>query len=239
MTPRFFIDPASATLAPHVELPLPDAVCRHAVQVLRLRDGDAVTLFDGCGGEYPGTLIVRGRTAAAAVGAHVGVERESRHAVTLVQAIVAPDMMDWIVRKAVELGAAAIQPVLAERSQRGPAERLERRGERWRQIAIAACEQCGRNRIPTVEAPLALTDWMHACGSLEAVAVLEPDASVSLASVAPRVRTVLIGPEGGLTPAEIAACNAAHARSAHLGARVLRADTAAVAALATLNAALG
>ena len=202
-------------------------------------DGDAITLFDGAGGEFEATLATADRGARAHVHRHIAVERESPVAITLVQALVAADVMDAIVRKAVELGVAVIQPVLAERSQRGPAERLERRSERWRQIAVAACEQCGRNRIPAVEAPLTLTDWMRACGSLDAGAVLEPDASVSLASVAPRVRTVLIGPEGGLTPAEIAACIAAHARSAHLGARVLRADTAAVAALATLNAALG
>ena len=238
MTPRFFIDPASATLAPHVELPLPDGVSRHAVQVLRLRDGDAVTLFDGRGGEYTGTLVVRGRSAAAAVGAHVDVERESRHAITLVQAIVAPDVMDWIVRKAVELGAAAIAPIVSSRTQRAPAERLDRRLERWRQIAVAACEQCGRNRVPTVHAPAALDEWMRTQPSLTGAVLLDPSAHASLADAARAaiVRMVMIGPEGGFVTDEVAAARTAGIATAHLGVRILRAETAALAALATLDA---
>ena len=237
--PRFYVAPEDVALAVDATIDLPEPVARHATRVLRLRDGDAITLFDGGGGEFEATLATADRGARAHVRRHSAIERESSVAVTLVQALVAADVMDAIVRKAVELGVATIQPVVAERSQRGPAERLERRSERWRQIAIGACEQCGGNRIPAIEPPLALIDWMHARGSLDGVAVLEPHASVSLASVAPHVRTVLIGPEGGFTPAEVAACIAAHARGAHLGARVLRADTAAVAALATLNAAPG
>jgi 16S rRNA (uracil1498-N3)-methyltransferase len=241
MTPRFFIDPASATLAPHVELPLPDAVSRHAVQVLRLRDGDAVTLFDGRGGEYTGTLVVRGRTAAAAVGAHVGVERESPHAVTLVQAIVAPDVMDWIVRKAVELGAAGVAPVVSSRTQRAPAGRLDRRLERWRQIAIAACEQCGRNRVPAVDAPVSFEEWTRTQPSLSGAVLLDPSAPASLADTTrvATVSTVLVGPEGGFVPDEVAAARAAGLATAHLGVRILRAETAALAALATIEAVAG
>jgi 16S rRNA (uracil1498-N3)-methyltransferase len=237
-TPRFYVDPASAALAPHVELALPDAVARHAVQVLRLRDRDAVTLFDGRGGEYAATLVVRGRTATADVGAHVDVERESRHAITLVQAIVAPDVMDWIVRKAVELGAAAIAPVVSSRTQRAPAERLDRRLDRWRQIAVAACEQCGRNRVPAVHAPVAFEDWMRTQPSLAGAVLLDPSAPVALAEAARDggVRAVLVGPEGGFVAEEVAAARAAAIATAHLGVRILRAETAALAALATLEA---
>jgi len=237
-TPRFFVDPASATLTSHVELPLPDAVSRHAVHVLRLRDGDAVTLFDGCGGEYAATLLVRGRAAAAMIGAYVDIERESRHAVTLVQAIVAPDVMDWIVRKAVELGAAAIVPVTSARTQRAPAERLDRRHTRWQQIAIAACEQCGRNRVPPVHPPEALDAWIGAQDSPAEVVLLDPAASATLAETtrAAATRAVIVGPEGGFAPDEVAAARAAGVRTAHLGVRILRADTAALTALATVDA---
>ena len=239
--PRFYVDPAWTALAPQVELALPDPVARHAVQVLRLRDGDAVTLFDGRGGEYAATLAVRGRAAAAAVGAHADVERESRHAVTLVQAIVAPDVMDWIVRKAVELGAAGIAPVVSSRTQRAPAERLDRRLERWRQIAIAACEQCGRNRLPAVHAPVTLDEWMRTRPSMSGAVLLDPAASTPLAETARAtiVRALLIGPEGGFADDEAAAARAAGLASAHLGVRILRAETAALAALATVEALAG
>jgi 16S rRNA (uracil1498-N3)-methyltransferase len=237
--PRFFVAAQEVALTVGATIALPVRVAHHATRVLRVRDGEPIVLFDGLGGEYEATLASTGRSVQAQVHRHVAVERESPVAITLVQALVASDVMDAIVRKAVELGVGTLQPVLAERSQRGPAERLERRTERWRQVAIAACEQCGRNRVPAVEAPLALVDWIGAQRNADAIAVLDPGASVSLASVATGVRTVVIGPEGGLTPAELAAAAAAHARTVHLGVRVLRADTAAVVALATLNAVVG
>ena len=172
------------------------------------------------------------------MGAHVGVERESPHAVTLVQAIVAPDVMDWIVRKAVELGAAGVAPVVSSRTQRAPAERLDRRLERWRQIAVAACEQCGRNRVPAVHAPVPLEDWIRTQPSLAGAVLLDPEAPTSLAESvrASVVRAVLVGPEGGFVPEEVAAARTAGTVTAHLGVRILRAETAALAALATLEA---
>src|SRR6476661_6108368 len=107
--------------------------------------------------------------------------------------------MDGIVRKAVELGVAAIAPVVSSRTQRAPAERLDRRLERWRQIAVAACEQCGRNRVPAVDAPVALGEWMRAQTSLSGAVLLDPSAPVSLAEATrtAAARTVLVGPEGG------------------------------------------
>lgn len=238
-TPRFFVSPGEAKLASAAEVALPAGVARHAVQVLRLRDGAPIVLFDGIGGEYPATLAVAGRDVRARTGVHVATEREASVAITLVQSIVAADVMDGIVRKAVELGAARIQPVLAERSQRGPAERIDRRGLRWRQIAIAACEQCGRNRLPAVLPVVPLGDWMSAQADLRFVAMLCLRASRSLAGAALHARALLVGPEGGLTEAEAALAVAAGAIPVHLGERTLRADTAALAGLATLNAIAG
>jgi 16S rRNA (uracil1498-N3)-methyltransferase len=237
--PRFYVPAAAATLAPHTELRLPDDVTRHAVQVLRLRDGAPIVLFDGTGGEYPATLALAGRAASARVKAHVAIEREAPIALTLVQALVAADVMDGIVRKAVELGVARIVPILAERSQRGPAERLERRVGRWVQIAVGACEQCGRNRVPPIEEVRPLDVFVSERRDLHGAAVLDPRAPGSLAAAARHTHTLIIGPEGGLTQQEVERCAAAGAHVAHLGARTLRADTAALAALATLQAMAG
>lgn len=237
--PRFFVAPGEASLEADTEMSLPASVTRHALQVLRLRAGDAIVLFDGRGGEYPATLKVSGRQAHARVGAHRAIEREANTPITLVQALVAADVMDDIVRKAVELGVAAIVPVLAERSQRAPAERLDKRAARWRQIAVSACEQCGRNRVPVIEPVLPLRTWIASRGRLDDMAVLDLRAPRPLAEAAPRLRGVLIGPEGGLTEEEVATTTSAGAVAVQLGARTLRADTAAVAALAIVGGAYG
>jgi 16S rRNA (uracil1498-N3)-methyltransferase len=237
--PRFYVPPGTVALAADCEVALPVEVARHAMQVLRLRDGAPIVLFDGTGGEYPATLAAAGRGAVARTLAHVAVEREAPAAITLVQALVASDVMDGIVRKAVELGVARIVPVLAERSQRGPAERLERRVARWAQIAVAACEQCGRNRVPGIEDARPLRAWVEAARDVRGAALLDPRAARSLAAAAADTRMVIIGPEGGFTQDEAALCTGAGAHAVHLGARTLRADTAALAALATLQATIG
>jgi 16S rRNA (uracil1498-N3)-methyltransferase len=239
--PRFYVAPNESTLAPHIELSLPGGAARHASQVLRLRAGDAVVLFDGRGGEYPATLATVGKDVRAMVAARLDVERESPVAATLVQSLVAADVMDWIVRKAVELGVATIEPVVALRSQRPPAERLDRRIARWQQIAISACEQCGRNRIPRIAPILSLSDWLERQGDLDHSLVLAPGAPASLLALARAAlpTRILVGPEGGLDDGELRAACARGARAAHLGARVLRAETAALAALATLDAIAG
>ncbi len=237
--PRFYLSPDAVMLRPHAEVTLPDATARHALQVLRLRDGDGIVVFDGRGGEYAATLAASARHARARVGEHAAIEREAACPTTLVQALVAHDVMDAIVRKAVELGAAAVEPVVAERSQRAPADRVDRRVARWQQVAIAACEQCGRNRVPVVRAPVALATWVQARpDGLGRAVMLDPTAPAALAVAAAEhaPADVLIGPEGGWTPPEVALAVAAGARIAHLGARTLRADTAALAALAILLA---
>ncbi len=240
MSPRFFVE---APLAVGTTTELPAAVAHHAVRVLRLAAGDAITLFDGSGGEFAATIasLERDRVAVA-IASFDAVEREATRAVALVQAVIAADSMDWAVRKAIELGAAGIVPVIAARSNLPRnGERVEKRLAHWRQIAIAACEQCGRNRIPPIDAPVPFAQWVEREVNGERRAVLAPDASRSLASVAREsgVDAVVVGPEGGFTDAELALADRHGTVRVHLGPRILRAETAAAAALATIAAVAG
>jgi 16S rRNA (uracil1498-N3)-methyltransferase len=153
MNPRFFCPDG---LLPDSDMPLPGPVAHHAERVLRLAVGDAVTLFDGQGGECAATLLALGKQPVARLGPRLAAERESPLQITLVQALASGDKMDWVVQKAVELGAVAIQPVAAERSVLKLAgDRADKRVAHWQQIAVAACEQSGRNRVPQVADPAA------------------------------------------------------------------------------------
>lgn len=236
MTPRVYVGDAAAPPVAGTPFVLPGAAARHVAQVLRIRRGEPLILFTGDGGEWPSTIASISRHEVVVVPQrHDAVERESARAVALVQAVIAADAMDLIVRKAVELGAARIVPVLAERSQAIDRARLARRHLHWRQIVVAACEQCGRNRIPALDEPIRWTDWIAAGFAPGDMPVLvDRSASEGLAVVhaAAPAGVVIVGPEGGFTAAEIAAAVAYGARIAHLGARVLRAETAALAALA-------
>jgi len=239
MTTRLFVDAAEVALAQGASAELPEAAAHHALRVLRLRDGDAVTLFDGTGGEWRATIAAAGRRGATvAIGAHDPVERESPLAVTLAVSTLATDAMDYAVRKAVELGAASILPVVAARSQ--GASRGDRRVEHWRKIAVAACEQCGRNRVPPVESPRSLGAWLATRDAGKPGVVLAPGGVATLAIVgAVDAIDVLVGPEGGFDEAEIAAATKAGLRAVSMGPRVMKAETACVAALAALQALRG
>lgn len=239
-------------LRPGAVLDLPPTAARH-VQVLRLQPGDAITLFDGRGGEYAATITRMGRSdVAVEVGAHMAVEREAARAVHLVVGMPANERMDWLVEKATELGAASIQPVAAARSVlKLSGERAAKRQAHWQAIAVAACEQCGRNRVPVVHPSLALGDWLRGADAdaagvklvLSLRAGSQPLRDAAGASTSgdgkgngidePAV-WVLHGPEGGLTAQEEDAALARGFAPASLGARVLRAETASVAALAQL-----
>ena len=238
--PRFFV-PGALSASHDTELRLPMAAAHHATRVVRLAAGDALTLFDGTGGEYPAKMLRADRDGTVVrVDARVDVERETPLAVTLAQAIAANDAMDYAIRKAVELGVAAIQPLVAERSAPLPSgERGLRRLAHWRGIVVAACEQCGRNRVPEVAPPARLGEWLRAWRGTGFV--LAPDASAPLASEPPPTAPVAlaIGPEGGFTEREIAAARAAGLTCVSLGPRVLRTETAAVAALAAMQALWG
>ena len=240
--PRFFVpDALSPPSRTEREMALPEAAAHHAIRVVRLTAGDTLTLFDGTGGEYPATRVRAGRDGAIVrVGPRFDIERESPLVVTLAQAIAANDAMDYAIRKAVELGAAAIQPLVTERSAPPPAgERGEKRLAHWRGVVVAACEQCGRNRVPQVAPPIAfaslLAEWKGA-GLL-----LAPEAATPLASLAPPAGPIalVVGPEGGFSEREMGAAQTAGIQCASLGPRVLRTETAGVAALAAMQALWG
>ena len=226
-------------LAADAQLTLPPTAARH-VQVLRLQPGDAVTLFNGEGGEWSAAVTRMGRSdVEVEVGAHAAIEREAARAVHLVVGMPANERMDWLVEKATELGAASIQPVTTARSVvKLAGERAAKRQAHWQAIAVAACEQCGRNRVPPVHAPLALADWLRrapAAGQRLLLSLRDGSQPLRQAAGGASQVWVLHGPEGGLTAQEEDAALAAGFVPASLGTRVLRAETASVAALAVLG----
>ena len=239
--PRLHVpSPLSAGL----QLNLPDGAARH-VQVLRLQPGAPLRLFDGRGGEWQAEVTAMGRRdVAVRISAHEAIERELPLAVTLAVGMPANERMDTLVEKATELGAAALQPLVCERSVlRVDGERALRKAQHWQAIAVAACEQCGRNRVPALPTPRPLREWLAALAPLEAgerrfVLSLGADArplppAVTLTGPV----TLLSGPEGGLSDTEEARAREAGFEPLTLGPRVLRADTAPLAALACLGAA--
>jgi 16S rRNA (uracil1498-N3)-methyltransferase len=220
-------------------LSLPAAAARH-VQVLRLQPGAPLTLFDGRGGEYGATVEHMGRSEVRVrIDAHHAVEREAAQGVHLAVGMPANERMDWLVEKATELGVASIQPLLAERSVlRLAGERAQKKQAHWQAVAVAACEQCGRNRVPPIHAVQPLQPWLAAlpAGGARWLLSLRDDArrvDPSVEDAAPV--TLLSGPEGGLSPAEEAAAIAAGFAPVTLGPRVLRAETAPLAVLALLT----
>lgn len=235
MTPRFY---CNRPLAIGTEVALDDGAAHHALRVLRLRAGDEVTLFGGNGGEFSGLLRVDGRRVMVGVGAHDPVERESPLAITLVQGLASAERMDYAVQKAVELGVAGVQPVVTARSvSKLDDARADKRVAHWRQIAIASCEQCGRNRLPDIHPPRALHGWLALPSNASLRLLLAPDAGETLADLPKPTGgiDVLVGPEGGLTNAEATAALSAGFRAVRAGPRILRTETAAPAALAALN----
>ena len=240
MTPRFY---CPLPLAPGAIIDLPSDAAHHAARVLRLQAGAAVTLFNGEGGEFAARLErVDAHGASSRIDAWHDVERESPLAVTLVQGLASADRMDYAVQKAVELGIAAIAPVVTARSvTRLDAQRAGKRVLHWQQIAIAACEQCGRNRVPLIHAVREFGDWLSAPSAAALRLLLASDALQSLADLArPRgAIELLTGPEGGLAPEETGSAWRAGFRPVRLGPRTLRTETAGLGAMAALSALWG
>jgi 16S rRNA (uracil1498-N3)-methyltransferase len=239
--PRFMSPIPLATDLAGRTVDLDAASAHHATRVLRLCVGDALTLFDGTGGEYAATLVrIDKRGAAVQVLRFISVERESPLALTLGQGIVASDAMDSAIRKATEVGVTAIQPLVTARSAPLPAgERGDKRLLHWRQIAVAASEQSGRNRVPEIAPPRPLGEWLATWNG--AGIVFLPDADRTIAAIAPPSAplAVLVGPEGGFDEREGAAARARGFHALRLGPRVLRADTAAATALAVVQSTWG
>ncbi len=238
--PRFY---CSVPLSAGTSLALPPGAARH-VQVLRMQPGDALTLFDGAGGEYAATVERMGRSdVAVMVGAHQPVEREASRAVHLAVGMPANERMDWLVEKATELGVSSIQPLAtAHGVLRLSGERAEKKRAHWEAIAVAACEQCGRNRVPVIHPVQAFSGWIGAQRQPDAdtagrLVLSLADGTRGIASVPAdggRGVLVLSGPEGGLSGAEEQEAIARGFAPITLGSRVLRAETAALAALVSL-----
>lgn len=248
--PRFFCPAALSTAA---LLDLPAGAARH-VQVLRLQPGDSITLFNHGpgwegpfpGGEFDATVTRMGRSdVQVQVGAHHTTEREASRAVHLAVGMPANDRMDWLVEKATELGVASIQPLMTERSVlRLAGERADKKVAHWQSVAVAACEQCGGNRVPTIHPVQTLAQWLKTgpCATPAGNAPLarlllslrEGSRALHALSPHPAEALFLSGPEGGLSPAEEEAAIQLGFLPLSLGPRVLRAETAALATLAAL-----
>lgn len=231
-----------ATLGPGAQLALAPEAAQHVAKALRLEAGDALVLFDGRGGEYDAAIqrIDRGRVDVK-VGAWRETSAEPRLAIGLVQGLPeAADKMDWIIQKATELGIAWIQPVTCERSVvRLSGERAERRQAHWRRVAIAACEQSGRTLVPDVRPTAPFLTWMAATPASPRW-LLDPQGEPVTARAAPTVPfELLVGPEGGLSERERDVALSRGCEPVALGPRVLRTETAALAALAAIHALWG
>ena len=234
----------------HVEVPvggrtqveLRGTAANHIARVLRLREGEPLILFDDTGGEYAAVVTALARDLVrVSVGEHTDGDRESPLHVTLAQGISRGERMDVVVQKATELGVKRIVPILAERTVvRLDEAQAANRLRHWRAIAVAACEQCGRNRLPQIAPPMTLQQFLVSdlLGGLRLL--LTADGGLKARDLpASHAVTVLIGPEGGLSTSEQTAATAAQFQGLSLGPRILRTETAALAALAILQQQLG
>lgn len=237
--PRIF---STEPLAGKTEVQLDEAASRHLVKVLRLGPGRPLILFDGTGGEYEAELLEAGKKARAKIGAFSENDRQSPLAITLAIGISRGDRFDWVIQKATELGASTIQPLFTERCEvRLSGERMEKKLGQWQQIAISACEQSARNRIPEILPPQKFTQFLEQSKSDTALKlVLHHRTEVTLAGLEqqagrPEAALLLVGPEGGLSAEEIELAMAQEFYPLRLGPRVLRTETAPVAALSILQ----
>jgi 16S rRNA (uracil1498-N3)-methyltransferase len=238
--PRFY---CPGPLIPGATVDLPEALAHH-LHVVRQQAGAELVLFNGDGGQYRATLAELGKKRASAlVLAHEALEVELPYAVTLAQALPEASKMDWIIEKAVELGVAAIEPLAAQRCVvRLSGERAEKRQAHWQGVIVAASEQSGRNRLAQLAPVEDFGRWLARPAAGPRI-LLSPRATESLAgwarALGPQAVTLMVGPEGGFAPAEEEAALAQGALALSMGPRVLRTETAALAAMATLNGAWG
>lgn len=243
--PRFYC-PGEICTGKAIELPA--SAAHHASRVLRLARGATLILFNGNGGEFLSVIAHIGKNGVTVVAEkHVDIERESQLVITLAQAVCASEKMDWIIQKAVEMGVSRVQPLATKLSViKLTGERAERRMNHWQHVAVSACEQCGRNRIPQVLALTSLQAWLGTQASDDRKNVpadlhlmLSPGAKRSLRDFPGHSTSaainLLVGPEGGFTADEEAAALVAGFAPLRLGPRILRTETAALAAIAAMQ----
>jgi 16S rRNA (uracil1498-N3)-methyltransferase len=233
---------------------LPRDTGAHLAKVLRARSGDELVVFNGDGREFTAVIeTVRGSRVSAAIGSARTIDRESPFSLTLVQCVPRGDRMDFIVQKATELGVGCIAPVLSQRSVvRLDEAQAASKQAHWQAVAVSACEQCGRNRLPAVQAPQPLLDYLGTTASGDTAGllrlVLEPERAAPASQRSPLMNhaagaitgaVIAIGPEGGFEPEELEAFRLSAFSRLGLGPRVLRTETAAIAAIAVLQARFG
>jgi len=231
-------------LAAGAELTLPEETANHLLRVLRLGEGDACVLFNGDGRDYPATITVAAkREARVRVGEPVAIHSESPRPILLLQGIARGEKMDLILQKATELGVSGILPVNAERTEvKLDGARLEKRVAHWRSVIVSACEQSGRARIPTLATPQSLATAAAAAPAGALKLTLDPQGEHRLSTLEAATDTpivVAIGPEGGWSPKDRQALAQAGFQGLQLGPRILRTETAGLAAIAALQARLG
>ncbi len=239
---------------PRVHLPGPlsdggtikvaDKTLHYLTRVLRLDNDSPLIVFNGQSGEYDGVLVnVSKKQAEIRVSTFRPDDRESPLHIVLAQGLAKGEKMDWIVQKATELGVSEIVPLFTRYSDvKLNDERAERRQHHWQEIAISACEQCGRNRLPMIHAPIALDVWMSELpprAEAEQRLILNLAAESHISNTVPHRAIVLVGPEGGFREDEITQAGMMGFSSWHLGPRILRAETAAVSAVSLLQARWG
>lgn len=241
MSKSRFFSPAKLTIGAIVNLP--EGAAHHAAKVLRMKAGDALTLFNGDGIDYGAEILrINKDEVVAKISAAAMIECESPLRVTLAQSISSGERMEFTLQKAVELGVAAIQPIATERSVvKLAGERAEKRREHWQNVVISSCEQCGRAVVPPVSPILGLADWLGLRKEFALKLLLSPKAEHTLHDLGkpPGSICLLIGCEGGLSPREQQAATSCGFVPVRLGGRVLRTETAAMAALAAMQALWG
>jgi 16S rRNA (uracil1498-N3)-methyltransferase len=234
---RIFCD---SSLRSNERVILPAAAGHHLIRVLRLREGATLLVFDGAGSEFHADIVqIAGDQVTVMLGLQLPPPAPSPLKITLVQGISRGDRMDWTLQKATELGVHVIAPVLTSRSVvRLDDKQAEKKRAHWHGIVVGACEQCGRSQLPIITTPMTLRDYLtgvHQDGVRLVLSPVAPDSLAALSALPSNIE-LLIGPEGGLDAAEVAAARNADFRPVRLGPRVLRTETAALVALAVLQA---
>ncbi len=239
-TPRFYCNSTiSNSLSIGSEIELSESAATHATRALRLNVGDDIVLFNGDGNDYPAQLtIVKKNEVIAKISGLIPVNNEAPISIHLAQAISSGDRMDFTIQKAVEMGVASIQPIASQRSVvKLTGDRAEKRITHWQNVVISACEQCGRATVPVVKAPLSLSQWLASIKPTDMMITLAPNAAVSLKNLPPPKTDIhlLVGAEGGLTDDEIKLSAQQGFTAVRLGKRILRTETAPLAAIAAMQ----